>query len=146
MKRNQLIGLVLIVILFSSCSQAPVTSAKLESTDSIAQMWVDLWNAGDIDGITALFAENAVVVTDTAFTGINDLKAGFILPAAPVLRNLTCTKVSEAIGEDMACQSGSYIHDWVKNDSVVGNAKGFYSIVWKKQEDKSWKLVAFHTN
>lgn len=146
MKRNQLLIVVLLVILFSSCSKAPVSTAKLESTDSIAQMWVDVWNAGDIDGITAQFAENAVVVTDTAYTGIKDLKAGFILPAAPILRNLTCTKVSEAMGEDMAYQAGSYKHEWVKNDSVVGNASGFYSIVWKKQEDKSWKLVAFHTN
>lgn len=146
MKENQLFGLVLMVILFSSCSQAPVTTAKLESTDSIAQMWVDVWNAGDVDGITALFAADAIVITDTAFTGINDLKAGFILPAAPMLRNLSCQKLNEAISDNMAYQSGSYKHEWVKNDSVVGQANGYYSIVWKKQEDESWKLVAFHTN
>jgi ketosteroid isomerase-like protein len=137
MKGNQLLILVLLMLMFSACSKAPVTTSKLESTDSIVQMWVDVRNAGDIDGITALFAENAVVVTDTAYTGIYDLKAGFIFPAAPILRNLTCTKVSEAIGEDMAYQAGFFKHEWVKNDSVVGNASGFYSIVWKKQEDKS---------
>ena len=146
MKRNQLFIMGLMVIVFSSCSQAPETTTKLESTDSIAQMWVDVWNAQDVDGITAMFKADAIVLTDTAYYGINDLKAGFILPAAPMMRNLSCQKLNEAISEDMAYQSGSYKHEWVKGDSLVSQASGYYSMVWEKQEDQSWKLIAFHTN
>ncbi|MFH1121648.1 MAG: nuclear transport factor 2 family protein [Bacteroidota bacterium] len=115
--------------LFSSCRQAPSATPELQSTDSLAQLWVDVWNAGDIDAITASFAEDALVVTDTAYTGIEDLKAGFILPAAPMLRNLSCKKLSELTGDNMAYQSGSYKHEWVVNDTVIGKAAGYYTLV-----------------
>ncbi|MHC1777878.1 MAG: DUF4440 domain-containing protein [Lentimicrobium sp.] len=145
MKKIQFLIMGCILALFSSCRQVPLTAPELQSTDSLMQQWVDVWNAGDVEAITALFAADAWVVTDTAFTGIEDLKAGFILPAAPLLRNLSCQKLSEMIDVNMAYQSGSYKHEWVKNDTVVGKASGHYILVWKKQEDQTWKLAFFQT-
>lgn len=146
MKRNLLLLIALLVILISACNQAPEMAADIQTTDSLSQAWTDLWNSADVDGITGLFTKDAVVITDTALISQDAIKTGFILPAAPILSNLICQKLNEAISGEMAYQSGSYKHDWVKNDTLIGKAAGYYTLVWKKQEDKSWKVVAFQTN
>lgn len=99
-----------------------------------------------MDAITASFTLDALLITDTVLSGREVIKEKFIDPVVPIFRNLTCKKLGEQISDDLAWQSGYYAHEWVKKDSTTEKATGYYSMVWKKQEDKSWRLVVFHTN
>ena len=146
MKAKNLLVLLLVAALLASCSQTPETTVKLQSTDSLVQLWTDAWNARDVEAITACYAEDAITITDTVLTGVDAIKTGFILKAAPIFANLSCQKINEKIDTDLAYQSGSYNHDWIINDTTVENASGYYSMIWKKMEDNSWKLLLFHTN
>lgn len=138
--------MALFLLALSACKLSPETQPALQTTDSLSQLWIDAWNAKDVDAIAACFTADAIIITDTAYVGIEALKTGFILPAAPIFRNLSCLKINESVSGDLAYQSGSYKHEWVINDTTIQNASGYYSMVWKKQDDKSWKLIAFHTN
>ncbi len=145
MKRN-LIVISLLVALLTSCNHMPQPKDKLSSTDSLVQQWTDAWNARDVEAISACFSNDAITITDTVYIGLEAIKAGFILKAAPIFANLTCQKINELTDEGMAYQSGSYQHDWIINDSASEKATGYYSIIWKKMEDESWRMILFHTN
>ena len=146
MKTKHLVILSLLVALFASCSPAPEASVKLQSTDSLVQVWTDSWNARDVEAIASCYAADAINITDTVLTGVDAIKAGFILKATPIFANLSCQKIMEMIDNDLAYQSGSYTHDWILNDTTTEKARGYYSMVWKKIENHSWKMVLFQTN
>lgn len=146
MKTKNLVLLSLLVVLFASCSPTPEAKVKLQSTDALLQTWTDAWNAGDAEAVASCFAADAINITDTVLTGVDAIKTGFILKATPILTNLSCQKIKEIIDNDLAYQSGSYHHDWIINDTTTEKASGYYSMVWKKTDENSWKLVLFQTN
>jgi len=146
MKNLLIPPVILLLLLAFACNPVKKEKTTLKSTDTLYQHWVDAWNAQDIDAIASQFSPDGIVITDTALIGLDALKAGFIEPAAPMLGNLSCTKIYEAISSTLAFQSGSYKHDWIKDDSLVGHACGYYSIFWEKTENGLWKISSFQTN
>jgi ketosteroid isomerase-like protein len=146
MKTKHLLILSLLAAFFASCSPAPEASVKLQSTDSLLHVWTNAWNARDVEAITTCYAADAITITDTVLTGVDAIKTGFILKAAPIFANLICQKNKEMIDNDLAYQSGSYTHDWMLNDTAVEKASGYYTMIWEKMEDNSWKMVLFQTN
>ena len=144
MKAVQLIVVSIFVFLMFSCGTKKEEQVSLQSTDSLLQQWTDAWNSQEAAKVMALYADDVHLFMDTIYQGKTVLEKDFVLPSVAILKNLKCVKVVEAISGDLACQSGSYSHDWTKNDSIVGNQKGYYSIVWKKQADQSWKITDFH--
>ncbi len=146
MKAVQFIIVSIIVFLMFSCGAKKEEQAALQNTDSLLQQWTDAWNSQDAAKVMALYADDVHLFMDTIYQGKAVLEKDFVLPSVAILRNLKCDKVVEAISGDLACQSGSYYHDWSRNDSITGNQKGYYSIVWKRQSDKTWKISDFHIN
>ena len=144
MKAVQLIIVSFIVFLMFSCGNKQEEQVTLQNTDSLLQQWTDAWNSQDAAKVMALYADDVHLFMDTVYRGKAVLEKEFVLPSVAILRNLKCEKVVEAISGDLASQSGSYYHDWTKNDSIVGNQKGYYSILWKKQADQTWKIADFH--
>lgn len=138
--------MALFVLALSACKQSPETQPALQTTDSLSQMWIDAWNVKDVDAIAACFTQDALLITDTAYIGIDAIKSEFILKAAPYFQNLSCKKIYESISGAMAYQAGSYNHEWIINDSTVEQAKGYYTMVWKMVDDKTWQMVVFQTN
>ena len=146
MKNLLLMNFSLLMLMAFACNPVNEEKSTLQTTDSLYQQWVDAWNAQDIEAIAGQFSPDGIVITDTALIGLDALKTGFIEPAAPMLSNLSCIKITEAISSTLAVQSGSYKHDWIKDDSLVGQASGYYSVFWKKNDEGLWKISAFQTN
>jgi ketosteroid isomerase-like protein len=144
MKAVHLIVVSFIVFLMFSCGTKKEEQVALQNTDSLIQQWTDAWNSQDPAKVMALYADDVYLFMDTIYQGKTVLEKNFVLPSVAILKNLKCVKVAEAISGDLACQSGSYSHDWTKNDSITGSQKGYYSIVWKKQADQTWKISDFH--
>lgn len=143
MKTKQIIIMAFLALAFFACQPNQKTSPTLTSTDSLNQIWTDAWNASDVKAISSQFAFDAILISDTVYIGLEVINTGFIEPVMPVFRDLSCTKISEKISADLAWQSGSYVHYWVKEDSSLIKATGYYSMVWQKQNDDSWKIVLF---
>ncbi len=145
--RNLIFRLMVIALIpVIACTSAPETAEIPESTDGLCQLWIDAWNARDAVAIEACFANDALLITDTVYSGIDAIRSGFIERATPYFKNLTCSKLYESISGSMAYHAGKYDHEWIVNDSTVTKASGYYTMVWKKSDDNTWKLAVFQTN
>jgi ketosteroid isomerase-like protein len=140
MKNNFILSVTIFIFTLTACNTTPKTEICLTSTDSLMTQWNNAWNASDNNQITALLDDKAILVAAEVIKGKDSIRVKFIQPSTPGLRNLKTEKIYEAISADFVSQTGSYSHDWVKNDSVVENGKGFYTFIWQKQADKTWKL------
>ncbi|MBK7172202.1 MAG: DUF4440 domain-containing protein [Bacteroidales bacterium] len=134
----------LVFLIISSCGNSKEEPSALQNTDSLILQWDNAWNSADAATVMALFTDDIHLFMDTVYSGKSNLEKDFVVPSVAILRNLHCVKIAEAISEDLACQSGSYSHDWTRNDSIVGNQKGYYSLVWARQSDQSWKISNIH--
>ena len=145
--RNLIFRLIVFTLIpVIACTSAPETAEIPESTDGLCQLWIDAWNARDAVAIEACFANDALLITDTVYSGIDAIRSGFIERATPYFKNLTCSKLYESISGSMAYPAGKYDHEWIVNDSTVTKASGYYTMVWKKSDDNTWKLAVFQTN
>lgn len=147
MKTRFLSFVIVVLIGFTACSESHNNVAAVPVTDSLMKPWMDSWNTADIEKISACFAGDAMLIIPGAMmNGIDSIRKNWIIPSAKAIRNLTINNLNEVKSAEMACISGSYTHDWVKNDSVVDHAKGYYSFLWRKQADDSWKLAVVNLN
>jgi ketosteroid isomerase-like protein len=147
MKNKLLFVLAAGLLVLAACNPKAESTAKVPETDSLMNPWIAAWNASDVDKITSLFAGDAVVILpDTLMAGIELVKKAWIVPSAATLRNLTVKNHKVEKSDDLVSMSGSYIHDWMKNDSITGHAKGFYTFLWKKLADNNWKIVVVNIN
>jgi uncharacterized protein (TIGR02246 family) len=130
-----------------ACNQSPKMSSAVPVTDSLMKPWINAWNSADAEKIAAMFADDALVILPGfKFSGIDSVKTKWIVPTALTLRNLTVQNLKEDKTSDLASISGSYMHDWVRNDSVISRAGGYYTFLWRKQADNSWKVAVVNLN
>jgi len=147
MKTRFLSFLIVVSLGFAACNQTANKVVEVPDSDSLMKPWVDAWNAADVEKISACIAGDAILILpETLMNGADIIKKKWIVPSSASIRNLAVLKLNEVKTREMACLSGSYTHDWVKNDSVVGHAKGYYSFLWKKQADDLWKLAVVNLN
>jgi ketosteroid isomerase-like protein len=147
MKTKFLSYLFVVSLGFAACNQPHENAVAIPVTDSLMKPWIDAWNASDVEKISACLAGDAVLILPETFIhGADTIKNKWIVPSAATLHNLAILKLNEVSSGEMTCISGSYTHDWIRNDSVVGNAKGYYSFVWKKQANGIWKLAVVNLN
>ncbi|MFA5972777.1 MAG: nuclear transport factor 2 family protein [Lentimicrobiaceae bacterium] len=144
MKNTLFVTFAIILLSFSACNSTPKPEASLTNTDSLMTQWNDAWNASDGDKVADIFADNAILVANNITIGKDSIKVKFIQRSIKGLKNLKTKKVYEYVSTDFATQTGTYTHDWVKNDSTTETASGIYTFDWMKQADKSWKLVLVH--
>ncbi len=143
--------LALVTFLISGCGHTPASesntneahaSATTISTDSLINNWNQGWNTHDSTAIGNLFTDNSVVVFSSKkrFTGANDIMNNWINKNLPSVKNLKTEKISASASSDMAFFNGTYTLDITRNDSVVGNDAGCFTIIWKQQQPKDWKI------
>ncbi len=139
--------LIVVLLGFASCNQAQDKVVAIPVTDSLMKPWIDAWNAADVEKISNCVAADAILILPEIFmSGVDSIRQNWIVPSSATIRNLAVLNLNEFKSGEIACISGSYTHDWIKNDSVAGHAKGYYSFLWKKQADDSWKLVVVNLN
>jgi hypothetical protein len=139
--------LFFIVAIFTSCTckdkPTETVASKLVSVDSLNNVWNTTWNSQNVEAISELFSENAVLVAgDWKVVGKDSLTEQWIKTSAPFMANLQTFPYRQNATETMAYSSGSYTHDVVQNDSVIGFNRGVFTFIWEARADKSWKVSA----
>lgn len=126
------------------------TAAATISTDSLINNWNQGWNNHDSKALTNSFTDNSVVVFSSKkkFIGANDIMNNWINKNLPSVKNLKTEKISASASSDMAFFNGTYTLDITRNDSLVGNDAGCFTIIWKQQQPNDWKveLMIFGVN
>lgn len=132
-----------------SCTNMKKETGKEEkcetlNTDSLVGLWIKAWNAKDTAALSGMIGEKALLINDgMKLNGRDSIMAKWIKVGLPVVNNMNC----DIAGTSSCCcclsASGFYKIDVGEKDKVV-KATGSFTFIWKKQEDKSWKMELIH--
>jgi uncharacterized protein (TIGR02246 family) len=141
------------LVLLTACTQAPppappdtraADEQAIRNQETAAQQ---AWTAKDVDKVAALYADDAtVMLPDTpVMTGKAAISAGFKGAGSDpnFSLSLQTTSVDVSKGGDLGYVRGSYmVHQTDAKTKKATMEKGHYVLVYKKQADGSWKIVA----
>ena len=140
------------LVLLTACTQAPppvpdtraADEQAIRDQEAVAQQ---AWAAKDTDKVAALYADDAtVMLPDTpVMTGKAAISAGFKGAGSDpnFALSLQTTSVDTSKGGDLGYVRGSYmVHQTDAKSKKATMEKGNYVLVYKKQADGSWKIVA----
>jgi uncharacterized protein (TIGR02246 family) len=138
---------VALLIVVSGCNrQPPDNRAADEATiRNLDAQWSKTAGAHDIDGIVSYYSDDAILLPSNApaITGKQSIRAAWADLAAPnVALSWQASKVEVARSGDLAYTTGAYT-DAVKDpQGKLTTDRGKVLVVWKKQPDGRWKVVA----
>ena len=124
---------------------ANATETEARQLMALESQWSDMFGAGDIDGITALLAEDTVLLAPGSkpLVGMANVRQATVdmLAASDVDVSWVSTEARVAPGGDMAFDYGTATT--VLPDGST--SEGAYLVVWVR-EDGTWKIAAdmFH--
>jgi uncharacterized protein (TIGR02246 family) len=102
--------------------------------------------AKDVDKTVSYYAESAVVMPPNASSAMTreSIRSAWkeMLTAPGAAISWKATKVEVAKGEDLAYVSGTYQATMTDASGKPVNDHGKYVVVFKKQTDGAWKVVA----
>ena len=141
------------LVLLTACTQAPppappdtraADEQAIRDQETAAQQ---AWTSKDTDKVAALYADDAtVMLPDTpVMTGKAAISAGFkgAVSDPNFALSLQTTSVDTSKGGDLGYVRGSYmVHQTDAKTKKATMEKGNYVLVYKKQADGSWKIVA----
>jgi uncharacterized protein (TIGR02246 family) len=122
-----------------------ITDAK-ESIRSATIDWSNASQARNLDKAVSFYADDAIILADKGplVRGKENIRKNwqesFAMPG-PGLTFAT-TDIQVANAADLAWEHGTYDFATADKDGKVTDVKGKYLVVWKKQFDGSWKVVA----
>jgi ketosteroid isomerase-like protein len=123
--------------------KSSAAEAELRSAD---QQWLKVFSAKDLDRSVAFVAPNGSLLSPNApiATGAEAIRksfAGFF--ALPDLQiSWTPTTADASRSNDLGYTQGTYEMSFRDPGGKQVSDKGKYVTVWKRQPDKSWKVVA----
>ena len=137
---------ITLIVLITSCAEyARRSEAELTqpvSIDSLDQLWSSTWNSRNIEAISNLFTDDAMLIAGGwRLSGKDSLVDYWIKDSAPVMANLKLEPYTQGVSATMAFSAGGYTHDVVLNDSLLSSNRGIYTCIWEAQPDKSWKVT-----
>ena len=141
------------LVLLTACTQAPppappdtraADEQAIRDQETAAQQ---AWTAKDTDKVAALYADDATVMLPDmpAITGKAAISAAFkgVGSDPNFSLSLQNTSVEAAKSGDLGFVRGTYmVHQTDAKSKKVTMEKGNYVLVYKKQADGSWKIVA----
>ncbi|MBI4512559.1 MAG: SgcJ/EcaC family oxidoreductase [Gemmatimonadetes bacterium] len=134
----------LVVAACAPQAPGPLPAEELEKVKGLTQAFVQAFNAGDVNGLVATYADNAVVLPPGAelMRGADGIRQFFETGMAGPRGTLTVNTV-ETYGEGgLAYEVGTYSYSVTDAAGMTQTENGKYMVVLRKQADGSWKAVA----
>ena len=135
-----------LVVLSSVALLATKTSAAEADLRSADQAWMKVFFAKNLDRAMEFMAPNGSVLapnapTATGADSVRKVYAGLLaLPGLQI--SWTPTTAAASRSGDLGYTQGTYEMSFTDPGGKQVSDKGKYVTVWKKQPDKSWKVVA----
>jgi uncharacterized protein (TIGR02246 family) len=141
------------LVLLTACTQAPpppppdtraADEKAIRDQETAAEQ---AWNAKDVDKVVALYADDATLMLPNApgMTGKAAIGAAFkgAIADPNFALSIQNTSAEASKSGDLGFVRGSYtVHASDPKTKKATMEKGNYVIVYKKQADGSWKIVA----
>jgi len=120
-------------------SSADTDAVKQTDTAFLAAL-----ESKDIAAVKAHYAPDAVMVLpdQAPLKGIAAISADYDRFAADPAGKFDATNESTAVGGDIAYSQGTYTVTYTNPETkAVEDGQGYYIVIYKKQDDGSWKIV-----
>jgi len=115
-------------------------NSQVAKPDSLLGLWINAWNTKNTEALKNMIAEKALVMDkEWKVSGRDSIMAKWININSPVISNLNCDRVASTICCCCVSATGFYKLD-VTTKEGVHKETGNFTFIWKKQDDKSWKL------
>ena len=113
------------------------------SVDSLESKWDKAWNDKDSSAVIGMLDENATLLSEHSKIGKDAFIKKFVTPNIGTFGDMKTVKIAGNATNDMAFFSGSFTATTLSHDSITGQEKGLFTIIWKKQPDKNWRVILF---
>lgn len=140
---------VLVLTMFSSCSQAPDATALDMWKQEIRDVERDFAAMAEREGISRAFlhyaADSAVLMRgDKLYTGKQELEALFAgTSSSPLDEKLSWSPdfVDVSASGDLGYTYGQYSYSYTDSTGLKVERSGIFHTVWKRQPDGHWRFV-----
>jgi ketosteroid isomerase-like protein len=136
------------LFLLTSCTRPTQTATtQLSPVDTLIGAWVINWNNHDSIAIKNMFDPDVILIDDNMIAkGQNEVVSKLIRPNLNVINNIKAEKINEWVSDDRACYTGTYGLDVIVHDSLIDQPRGFWTVIWKKNDKDEWKICNVHIN
>ncbi len=142
MKTFSTIVVLSTLVVFGCATTTPTNDAEAAIRSANAH-FTDAFNRSDWNGVTANYADDAVVLMPNAdsMRGAAAIRAGYgsMNGMSPSLRTATDRVVQSG---DLAYETGTYQMQLTPAGGAAMNDRGKYLTVWRRQPTGDWKIVA----
>ncbi|WP_426061591.1 YybH family protein [Hymenobacter sp. B1770] len=130
---------LLLAATLTSCSKAD----EAVNIQSLNQEFIGAWNSKDSGKINGYLADDISFVQGSAhWKGKGEVSQKWVNETLPTIGNLKTSVVSSSTDANMAYEAGTFAVDVLP--AAPGEPRGFgegnYIFLWKKGDDKNWKL------
>ncbi|MFN8256305.1 MAG: nuclear transport factor 2 family protein [Bacteroidales bacterium] len=129
------------IIVFYSCINNYEPGNKNDAlVDSLIKVLTDGTNSGDLNKVSEIYADDAVVISmNSRAGGIDSIRKMWEIPSKHA-KNFVHYKGVSSVTDDMVYMQGMFTFDW-SMDNYNAACKGNMVVVWKKQADGKWKIT-----
>ncbi len=121
-------------------------AADAEAIHSLVAGWSAAAQARDVEKFLSVYEKDAVLMIEDMpdYRGLDAIREGITGMMSDPLFDLSFSadNVVVARSGDMAYETGTYSMTMSGEDGQPAVEKGSYLVVWRKQADGSWKVVA----
>jgi uncharacterized protein (TIGR02246 family) len=157
--RLSLSAAIFVMLLTTSCDQAAKKDAQAQQQQEIQQSraadeaairaasaaWSQASAAKDLDKATSYYTDDAVQLSpkSPATKGKENIRKnwGPMLAAPGPGLTFQPTSIEVARSGEIAYESGTYDYVTTDKKGKLTDEKGKYVVIWKKQNDNSWKAA-----
>lgn len=145
-KRNlaALAAWCLLFVIYSCSSKQEIVAVSPARLDSLKIAWDNAWNNRDAEAIKNQFDNHAVVFENAWIVrGIDSLQNGFIAPNSAAIKSFRTEMITGGSSDSLAYLIGNYFIETNREpaDTIVGP----FTLIWKKQDDNTWKVISLQT-
>jgi ketosteroid isomerase-like protein len=129
-------------------AEAGTAAAPPAALSEASDRFAAAWDGDDPAAVARFFTEDATAtVADATLTGRDDITAGWIVPALPIISNLRLTdEWIRPVGGGWRSE-GVYTHDArLPGAEAVSDQRGRYSFTWTRDAHGHWLLRSFEVH
>jgi len=134
--------ILLLTSMLITVSCDPKTTVNKDQTlaDSLLKANEKAFNSGDAKLIADMYSEDALVIGNGKSTWTRDSIYAATKPIAPFIKNFKGHMGPISVTTEMIFMQKYYTCDWMASGTQL-KVKGTATLIWVKQNDKSWKIV-----
>lgn len=128
------------ILVIAGCNPKTAISKDQLLADSLLKANENAYNSGDAQKIADLFTTDALSIGNGKNTWTKDSILSWSKSVVPFIKNFKAYLGPTTVTADMVIMQKYWTMDYIVQGKALPT-KGLSTLIWKKQQDKTWKTV-----